>query len=109
MVKSPRTPFPSFTLVLSRQAAGDHNESNIDAQERNASNAEPSIDLMKTFDHRLSHYDSWNLRDATDEDRSDTETVFEERIDIVVANNKGSRGLRKLSVIFRMLKCITSK
>ena len=46
MVKSPRTPFPSFTLVLSRQAAGDHNESNIDTQEIITSNAEPSIDLM---------------------------------------------------------------
>ena len=40
---TPRTPFPSFTLVLSRQAAGD-NEGGIGAQEMNAS--KPSMDLM---------------------------------------------------------------
>ena len=44
MVKSPRMPFPSFTLALSRQEAGD-NES---IQERNASNVEPPVDLMVT-------------------------------------------------------------
>ena len=44
---SPRTPFPSFTLALSRQAAGE-NESNIGMQERNV---EPPIDLMVGHDY----------------------------------------------------------
>ena len=48
MAKSPRMPFPSFTLALSRQEAG-HNESNNDVQERNASNVEPPVDLMVSF------------------------------------------------------------
>ena len=48
MAKSPRMPFPSFTLALSRQEAGD-NESNNDVQERNASNVEPPVDLMVSF------------------------------------------------------------
>ena len=48
MAKSPRMPFPSFTLALSRQEAGD-SESNNDIQERNASNVEPSVDLMVSF------------------------------------------------------------
>jgi len=99
MVKSPRMPFPSFTLALSS------------IQERNASNVEPPVDLMKTFDPRLPRYDR-KTRDTTDEDRSDTETVFEERIDSVGAGSKGSisgsrkrnRGLRNFSVIYRVLK-----
>lgn len=45
MSKSPRMPFPSFTLVLSRQETSD-NES---IQERNASNVEPLVDLMVSF------------------------------------------------------------
>ena len=43
MARSPRMPFPSFMLALSRQEAGE-NESTI--QERNASNVEPLVDLM---------------------------------------------------------------
>ena len=41
--KNLRMPFPSFTLALSRQEAGDNS-----IQERNASesNVEPSVDLM---------------------------------------------------------------
>ena len=42
MVMIPRTPFPSFTLVLSRQTVGD-----IGMQERNGNVlVEPAIDLM---------------------------------------------------------------
>ena len=51
MAKSPRMPFPSFTLALSRQEAGD-NESNNDNQEKNASNVEPPVDLMVSFRDR---------------------------------------------------------
>lgn len=46
--KNPRMPFPSFTLALSRQEAGD-NESNLNNSipERNASNVvEPPVDLL---------------------------------------------------------------
>jgi hypothetical protein len=48
MAKSPRMPFPSFTLALSLQEAGD-NES---IPERNASNVEPPVDLMVSFRDR---------------------------------------------------------
>jgi len=41
----PRTPFPSFTLVLSRQAADD-DESVTGMQNGHVSNIEPPIDLM---------------------------------------------------------------
>jgi len=99
----PRTPFPSFTLVLSRQTAGD-----ISVQERNV---EPPIDLMKTFDSRSSGCNNWKMRhtlDSVDGDRSERETIFEEQIGITAVNNKGSnkqnRCLRNISVIFRMLR-----
>ena len=50
MAKSSRMPFPSFTLALSRQEAGD-NESNNGIQEKNTSNVlEPPVDLMVSCD-----------------------------------------------------------
>ena len=45
MARSPRMPFPSFMLALSRQEAGE-NESTIQERTRNASNVEPLVDLM---------------------------------------------------------------
>ena len=69
--KNPRMPFPSFTLALSRQEAGD-NESNLNnsIQERNASNVvELPVDLLMVslwlllnILLRLSHWDFfWGL------------------------------------------------
>jgi hypothetical protein len=55
MAKSPRTPFPSFTLALSRQETGD-NESNNDIQERNAASnvdSEQPVDLMVSCDYHF--------------------------------------------------------
>ena len=53
MAKSPRMPFPSFTLALSRQEAGD-NEINNGIQERDASNVlEPPVDLMVSYDRQF--------------------------------------------------------
>lgn len=56
MAKIPRMPFPSFTLVLSRQEVGDNNESNNGIQQRNTSNrdVEPPVDLlMVSCNHRF--------------------------------------------------------
>jgi hypothetical protein len=50
-LNSPRRPFPSFTLALSRQGAGDHNESNIGIHAGNASKVESPIDLMVGLEH----------------------------------------------------------
>ncbi|KAF8801453.1 hypothetical protein BYT27DRAFT_7198250 [Phlegmacium glaucopus] len=111
-VAMPRTPFPSFTLALSRQSAGD-NASDINMQQRNTSNvlAEPPIDLMKTFDTRYGS--SCKMRD--EEDRSDTETVFEERTHTVAVSKGSIKGSKRrnackrnnLFLIFRMLACFT--
>ena len=52
-VKSPRVPFPSFTLVLSRQGVGPGDkENNNGIQEKNAY-VEPPIDLMVSCDRQF--------------------------------------------------------
>ncbi|KAF8959745.1 hypothetical protein BDZ97DRAFT_1761259 [Flammula alnicola] len=65
----PKAPWPSFTLVLSRQNSHVVEDGNI---------IQRPLDLMKTFDER----EAYMLRqqDVSDEDKSDTRTIFEDRV-----------------------------
>jgi len=101
MMVIPKAPFPSFTLALSRQ--NSQTTEDVQPQERGA-----ELDLMKTFDPRMPH--SWNMPDASDEDKSDTETIFEIREERQKSGKETRAGkklicLPKLSMIFRLLTC----
>ncbi|KAF8162718.1 hypothetical protein B0H34DRAFT_291828 [Crassisporium funariophilum] len=110
----PRTPFPSFALALaSRLDVNDTENTAAGLQgRRDACSVEPTIDLMKTIDPRLPY--TCKMSVIADEDKSETETVFEERGDPTARGSmKGarrlgpSRCLRNLSTIVRMLTCFT--
>jgi len=102
-MKIPKAPFPSFTLALSRQ--------NSQATEDPADGRRAELDLMKTFDERLPS--TWNTMEASDEDKSDTETIFEVRDEKnkpgrdTSSTREGKRAisLPNLSRIFRLLMC----
>jgi len=109
----PKAPFPSFALALSRQSSQATNDpEDTPPQERGA-----ELDLMKTFDQRMP--DTWNMAEASDEDKSDTETVFEVRdpeekkksgrdtnsSSSTRAEGKKTICLPNLSGIFRLLIC----
>ncbi|KDR82036.1 hypothetical protein GALMADRAFT_207381 [Galerina marginata CBS 339.88] len=71
----PKAPFPSFALALSRQTSfANEDQADLPPHERG-----PEVDLMKTFDPLARMPEPETSSAASDEDRSDTETVFEVR------------------------------
>ncbi|PPQ91795.1 hypothetical protein CVT25_000440 [Psilocybe cyanescens] len=93
----PKAPFPSFTLALSRQNVQLKEDDLDESVQLPARGAE--VDLM-TY--------------AADEDRSDTETIFEVRPERTklrrdVMQCKGLIYLPKLIAILRVLTCFCGK